>query len=249
MSVSASEDLNKFIGAYERDFDFHDENLTMLAWYSRRIVESLVGKRDLRLLSLGIGYETVPRTLWSALEGRLKSYTIVDGASEIIARFKRHGLPAYVDVVLDYFETFASDTPYDVIEMGFILEHVDDPDIILDRYRAMLAKHGRMFIAVPNAGSLHRIIGREAGLLDNIYRLSAQDLELGHKRYFDYKSFTSLVLRHGFKIVNIEGILLKPVTTAQLQRLRLPASLWKALCTTAQNFPAISNSILIEVAI
>jgi 2-polyprenyl-3-methyl-5-hydroxy-6-metoxy-1,4-benzoquinol methylase len=249
VSITDSEDLNKFKTAYERDFDFHDENLTMLAWYAKRIVESLEGIKNLRLLSLGIGYETVPRALWGGLEGRLKSYTIVDGASELIARFNRQGMPPHVDLVLDYFETFGSDTPYDVIEMGFILEHVDDPDLILDRYRAMLAKDGRVFIAVPNAGSLHRIIGREAGLLDSIYRLSPQDLELGHKRYFDYQSFTSLVLRHGFRIVNTEGIFLKPITTAQLRRLELPASVWNALCTIAQNFPAISNGILVEAAI
>jgi 2-polyprenyl-3-methyl-5-hydroxy-6-metoxy-1,4-benzoquinol methylase len=249
MRHQETEDLNKYQSAYEKSFDYHDENLLMLNWYARRIAASLLGKKHLRMLSLGIGYETVPKALWNGLEGKLKEYTIIDGASEIVDKFKKNGVPAHVRVLLDYFETFTSETPYDVIEMGFVLEHVDDPDVIVEKYRGMLAPGGRMFIAVPNAASLHRIIGYEAGLLDNIYRLSPQDLELGHKRYFDYESITSLVLRHSLKIVATEGILLKPVTTTQLNQLALPASVWNALCIVAQKRPEISYAILIEATV
>ena len=40
-------------------------------------------------------------------------------------------------------------------------------------------------IVVPNARSLHRLIGERAGLIDDLYRLSEHDLAVGHRRYFD----------------------------------------------------------------
>jgi hypothetical protein len=56
---------------------------------------------------------------------------------------------------------------------------VDDPGVIVRQFSRYLAPGGAMFIVVPNARSLHRLIGHKAGLLDNLYRLSAEDLQLG----------------------------------------------------------------------
>ncbi|GIV30222.1 MAG: hypothetical protein KatS3mg028_1288 [Bacteroidia bacterium] len=36
---------------------------------------------------------------------------------------------------LEYFEDFNFDKQFDRIEMGFILEHVDDPLFILNKYK------------------------------------------------------------------------------------------------------------------
>jgi len=136
-----------------------------------------------------------------------------------------------------------------VIEMGFILEHVDDPDEVLTRYRGFLRAGGNLFMAVPNAKSLHRLIGHRAGLLDDMYRLSEDDLQLGHKRYFDCTAFTQLALRCGLKVVSIEGLFLKPFTTNQLASLNLDAEIWQALYNIGGPFPEISNAVMIEATV
>src|SRR5437016_4508837 len=126
--------------------------------------------------------------------------------------------------------------------MGFVLEHVDDPGVIVRQFSRYLSPGGTMFIAVPNARSLHRLIGHEAGLLDNLGRLSAEDMQLGHQRYFDYGSLCRLVLESGMKIVNTEGILLKPMTTGQLRSLNLPPAIVEGLLKAGVNHPEICNS-------
>ncbi|MGT2489668.1 class I SAM-dependent methyltransferase [Cupriavidus basilensis] len=40
-------------------------------------------------------------------------------------------------LVEGYFEDFDTDERFDVIVMGFILEHVDDPGLLLARYRRL----------------------------------------------------------------------------------------------------------------
>ena len=121
------------------------------------------------------------------------------------------------EVVEAYFETFEPQRRFDAIEMGFVLEHVDDPGLIVRRFKQFLKPGGFIGMAVPNARSLHRLIGHEAGLLDDVYKLSAEDRQLGHKRYFDLESFKRLAESEGLTVCRARGIMMKPVTTRQLE--------------------------------
>jgi SAM-dependent methyltransferase len=136
----------------------------------------------------------------------------------------------------------------DAVEMGFVLEHVADPDRLVRRYAGFLAKGGLAAIAVPNARSLHRLVGQRAGLLDDLYRLSEHDLALGHRRYFDLGSLKRLVEGAGLRIGACEGILLKCLTTGQLSRLGLDERVLEAFCEIGADHPDIANSIYLEAS-
>ena len=248
--MSKTEDLDDYKDAYGDDFKFTDENLGMLGAYADRMCRQLTRTGPIRLLSLGIGHNIVSRTIQQALGDKLKEYVIVEGSEVMISRYKEaESLPANVNVVQSWFEEYTPSEKFDVIEMGFVLEHVDDPAQIVGRFKNFLKPGGTLFMAVPNARSLHRLIGHNAGLLDNLYRLSEHDLQLGHKRYFDCESFTQLALNNGLKVVSVEGLFLKPVTTSQLTSLNLPDQVWQALYSGGAEFPAISNAILIEATV
>lgn len=91
---------------------------------------------------------------------------IVDGAPQIIKSFcsSLEVIPQGLELIEGWFETFKYPIRFEVIEAGFILEHVDDPRLVLTRLHQFLEPNGRIFIAVPNARSLHRLLGREANL-------------------------------------------------------------------------------------
>ncbi len=118
--------------------------------------------------------------------------------------------------------------------------------LVLARYARMLAPGGTAIVVVPNARSLHRLIGHAAGLLDDVYRLSEHDLQLGHKHYFDLNSLTALVTSAGLTIRAIEGVMVKPVTTAQIAALKFPPSVIDALFQVGVGLPAIANAIYVE---
>jgi 2-polyprenyl-3-methyl-5-hydroxy-6-metoxy-1,4-benzoquinol methylase len=113
--------------------------------------------------------------------------------------------------------------------MGFILEHVDDPEQILRQYRSFLAAGGTLFIAVPNAEVLNRRLGHLASMLDDMSALSPHDQLLGHKRYFTVCSLKELVERSGYRMHRMEGIYLKPFTTRQIISLHLEAKFRRPL--------------------
>jgi SAM-dependent methyltransferase len=242
----AESELDKATG-YRPEFKFHDENLRMLAWYADRLVDALRRGGARSLLSLGIGHQVVSRRLLEALSGTLDSYTIVEGSAARIAELRQTtALPSFVRLEHSYFESFTPAAPLDAIEMGFVLEHVDDPDVVIRRYAGFLRPGGVMVVVVPNARSLHRLFGHAAGLLDDVYRLSPEDLELGHQRYFDLASLRRLVEGAGLRIAKTEGVFLKCLTTGQLRSLGLPPEIERAFFTVGADYPEIANAIYLE---
>lgn len=235
--------LDNFKDSYNKDFKFHDENIQMLTSYAERVINTLTSNKAESLLSLGIGHEIVSKSLMN----KVKNYHIIEGSGEIIKNYISNlSLPNNVKIQETYFEDFECNLKFDAIEMGFVLEHVEDPLLVLKKFSKYLKEDGTIFIAVPNARSLHRQVGYEAGLLDDIYSLSKEDLELGHKRYFDLESIIQLINESGLKIRKIEGIMLKPLTTSQINSLNLLKEVINALMKLSVNYPDISNSIYIE---
>jgi len=239
-------DPNDLDGAtgYRPDFPYHDENLLMLGWYARRLEATLLARGARRVLSLGIGHRVVTRRLAALRRRGGEAYTVVEGSAARIEELRAAGEP--VEVVHAYFEDYVPPRAPDAVEMGFVLEHVADPAVLVRRYAGFLAPGGFLAIAVPNARSLHRLVGHRAGLLDDLYRLSEHDLALGHRRYFDLESLRRLVEEAGLRVSACEGILLKCLTTAQLSRLGLDPRVLEAFCEVGAAYPEIANAIYLE---
>ncbi len=242
--------LDSYKTAYHEEFKFHDENILMLSWYAQRIIKTIKDNNFKSILSLGIGHKIVTKNIIDELAQFLEKYLILEGSQAIIEELKKDiTLPNNISIIKSFFEEFSTEKKFDAIEMGFVLEHVDDPLSIINRYLHFLKSDGSIFIAVPNAKSLHRLIGHEAGMLDNLYRLSKYDLALGHKRYFDIESLIKLILQSGLKVVNVEGILLKPFSTSQLKSLKLPPKVISSLYSIGVEYPEISNAIYVEATL
>jgi SAM-dependent methyltransferase len=243
----AAEELDRFDAAYGPAFKFHDENLAMLSWYAERMMKALAGARAESLVSLGIGHSVVTRRVLAALGRTLKRYTIVEGSPARIRALRAQGpLPDGVTLENAFFEDFAPSGPLDAVEMGFVLEHVEDPALVLRRFAGFLRPNGTLIAVVPNARSLHRVVGHRAGLLDDPFRLSEHDRALGHRRYFDLESIKALIAGAGLQIRSVEGIFLKCLTTSQLAGLALPPPVLRAFFEVGVDYPEIANAIYLE---
>jgi len=241
------QDLDRLKGAYGPEFRYHDENLAMLGWYVERMIGALTRSKARTLISLGIGHGVVGRAILDGLASRLQEYTVVEGSPDAVSAFQASTVvPPNVRIVNAFFEEFDPGAPVDAVEMGFVLEHVDDPSAVLRRYAGFLRPGGTMVVAVPNARALHRRFGHAAGLLDDLFRLSPDDLLLGHKRYFDLASISAVVAGAALKVVRVEGVYLKPLTTAQLNALPLPPEVRRSFFTVGVEHPDLCNAIYLE---
>jgi ubiquinone/menaquinone biosynthesis C-methylase UbiE len=228
-------ELDEMVPAYDELYGL-DNQLTQ-DWYPQRVISHAQGGS---LLELGVGHGTATATF----ARHFSRYQVVEGSAEMIKRFRsRFGLP-HVDVQHAFFEDFDTEERFDHVSMGFVLEHVQDADVVLRRFRRFLKPDGLLFIAVPNRESLHRRVGHAAGLLPALDLLSEADHRLGHVRYFSLHTLKDSVQQAGYAVVATEGILLKPFTTPQMAKLGLSDAVLQGLMQMGRQYPELSNSIL-----
>lgn len=222
-------------------YDFDNE--IILTWYPRRILQHAGDARSLLELGVGHGYTT------EAFSRHFSRHLVLEGSSEVIDHFRRMHPDCAAEIVETRFETFDTDERFDLVVMGFVLEHVDDPAAILRRFREFLAPGGRMFLAVPNAEALNRRLGHLAGMLSDMELLSEHDVRSGHKRYYTVASLRDEISRAGWTLDRLEGLYLKPFTTRQMLSLQLERSVIEALCEVGIDYPELSLGLLAEISI
>lgn len=234
------ERLDAYQDAYGENFDYSFDNQIILNWYPQRIMQICPTSCSLLELGVGHGYTT------HHFSTHFNKHLVIDGSTAVIQQFHARYPESPAELIHSYFEDFDTEEKYDVVVMGFVLEHVEDPVSLLSKYRNFLAPGGRCFIAVPNGESLHRRLGYEAGLLDNMMTLGAGDRELGHRRLYSLTSLSRDLEAAGYTIIHQEGIFLKPFTTKQLLSLQLKQQIINAMCEVGIGYPELSCALLIE---
>ena len=233
--------LDSHVRAYEGELQYDFDNEILLNWYPKRIMNFSKENESVLELGLGHGYTT------NIFAKYFDKHIVLEGSPAVIENFKKRYPDCSCSIIETYFESFSSEEKFDVIIMGFILEHVDDPLQILTHFRKFLKPGGRMYVAVPNAEVLNRRLGHYAGLLPDMETISENDYILGHQRYYTVKTLTSDVENAGYEIIRTEGIYLKPVTTSQMISLGFEKKLIDAFCIVGIDYPELSCGILMEL--
>lgn len=234
--------LDTHVAAYQGGNLYDFDNEILITWYPQRILHHAGAASSMLELGLGHGHSA------NFFFDRFERHVVLEGSPAVIRNFHQKYPECRAQIIETYFEAFSTDERFDLIVMGLILEHVDDPLRILRRYRTFLAPGGKMFLVVPNAELLNRRLGHLAGMLDDMTVLSEHDHLLGHKRYYTVTSLTDDVQRAGYQIEWMEGIYLKPFTTRQILSLQLDRKFIGALCEVGVDYPELSCAILAEIS-
>lgn len=233
--------LDKHVKAYEGQNLYDFDNDILLNWYPQRIIKHTKGAKS--ILELGLGHGVTIRIF----EKHFTRHVVLEGSPAVIENFRKKHSECNANIIETYFEDFTSDEKFDVIVMGFILEHVDNPTEIIARYKDFLKPDGKIFLAVPNGEALNRRLGYLAGMLPDMLMLSENDLIQGHKRFYTVKSLSEEAKAAGYEIERTEGIYLKPFTTNQIISLDFNKSILDALCMVGVDYPELSLGILAQL--
>lgn len=232
--------LDEHLIAYEGKTIYDFDNEIMLTWYANRIIESCQSSMSLLELGLGHGFTT------NIFNKHFSKHTVLDGSTEVINNFKDNFPRCKAEIIKTYFEDFKCNEKFDIIVLGFVLEHVDEPEKILQKYRTLLNPEGKLFVTVPNAEVMNRRLGNYAGFLADMHELSQNDLDLGHKRFYTVDSLEETMKSAKISIERIEGIYLKPLTTTQILSLNLDKKVIEGLCKLGVSYPELCCGILAE---
>jgi 2-polyprenyl-3-methyl-5-hydroxy-6-metoxy-1,4-benzoquinol methylase len=235
--------LDAHLEAYQGKYIYEFDNQIQLKWYPGRITEFSNSESSVLELGLGHGITT------NIFSNYFRKYKVIDASPAVINNFRNQFSECRANVVESYFENFESEEKFDIIILGFIMEHVDDPGLILEKYKKFLKPQGRIFISVPNAEVMNRRLGKYTGDLSDIFLLSEHDKVCGHKRYYTVCTLSEQIIHHGYKILRIEGIYFKPLSTEQMISLDLQPKYITALCELGVHYPELCCGILVEFTI
>ena len=234
--------LDSYKDAYRSSWAYSLDNKLILNWYTDRIIEMTTGQSLLEL-GIGHGYSSIQ------LSNFFKRHVVLEGSCEIIDEFKSRNNGSEIEIIHTFFEEFTTTEKFDVIVMGFILEHVDDPAFIVKKYKDYLNPGGKIYATVPNCEALNKRFGYEAGMLDDMFALSDADLAFGHKRLFTVETFRNLMEEAGYTVEKVEGLFLKPITSQQMIDLNLSEDILKAMLKVGVNYPELCVGLLLEAKV
>lgn len=169
-----------------------------------RIQTVLENARPGTVLDVGCADGVMAKALFPKFE-----VTAIDGSAILIRKAKK--MAPKVKFIHSLFEDFELWGKYDNIVLSFILEHVEKPRKLLEFAKTRLTKTGRIIILVPNANSIHRMVGQALGVIENLDDLNPTDIAQGHRRVYDLKSLRSEITRANLKIVKTGGYFIKPL--------------------------------------
>lgn len=236
--MSSKENLEQYITTYSND-SYEKENLRTIENYYKKIISYSRIKKSILELGIGHGLNL------DMLKGVFDKTTVIEGSSSLVLKYS--DFDKNIEIIESYFEDYNTADKFSVISMGFVLEHVENPEQILIKYKEFLEEGGAIYVGVPNATSLHRIIGHDAGFLEDLKMMSDADYAFGHKRFLTNNEWLEMFANIGFQVAKNEGLYLKPFTTPQLESLELDNNIYNSMCNTAKDLPGISNSCFYEL--
>jgi 2-polyprenyl-3-methyl-5-hydroxy-6-metoxy-1,4-benzoquinol methylase len=123
----------------------------------------------------------------------------------------------YINAV---FEEAVLPRRYDNIVMTHVLEHVEDPVLVLRRVNAeWLAEGGRFFLVCPNANAPSRQIAVKMGLISHNAAVTPAEAEHGHRCTYSLDTLERDTNAAGLRIVHRSGIFFKAFANFQWDRL------------------------------
>lgn len=178
------------------------------------------------------------------LADRFDRIVAVDGSSELIARAE-HVLAAKrnVEFVCSLFEELRLEQRFDTVWMTHVLEHVADPVAVLRAAQRHLAERGVVIAGVPNANSVHRLVGVKMGMLTATTGLSALDEKLGHRRVYTAQLLRQHASAAGLRVVDEGGYFLKPLSSGQMES--WPEDLLDAFFEVGRQIPTHAAEIYV----
>jgi len=142
------------------------------------------------------------------ISDRVKNIYGVDNSREMVKKSIKRGLRVKL-VDLDN-DDFPFKTNYfDVITCLDVIEHVKNPNALLEKIHRILKKNGTLIIATPNIRFSNHLYEL---LLKGRFPKTSTDISQydgGHIHFFTFNDLIDLVKKNGFLIEEIEGVINK----------------------------------------
>ncbi len=145
--------------------------------------------------------------------------TCVEASGDAI-QIAKEKLGNKVKFVNSLFEEAELPTKYDNIVLTHVLEHIDDPVLVLKRINdEWLTEGGRLFLVCPNANAPSRQIAVKMGLISHNSAVTPAEKEHGHRCTYSLDTLEKDAKAAGLNVVCRSGIFFKALANFQWDEL------------------------------
>jgi len=199
-------DTSKHKYAYEFDFD-------VMHPYMIKSFEPFFSKGS--LLELGSFKGDFTRRFLSYFD----DITCVEASNKAVEEAKSK-LGDKVQFINSLFENVHLPQQYENIVLTHVLEHLNDPVLVLKRINdEWLKEDGRFFLVCPNANAPSRQIAVKMGLISHNTAVTFAEAEHGHLCTYTLDTLERDAVAAGLKVVHRSGIFFKALANFQWDRL------------------------------
>lgn len=206
--------------------------------YTAEIFKKYIPSYKSSILELG----PAEGTMTDILADIYNDYTIVEAVSEFCEVIKKNHKHIKVNNCL--FENFNSSRKYDVIVLGHVLEHVENPIELLKKVKTWTKPNGLILAAVPNSNSIHRQAAVLMGLLKEQNELGETDKLIGHRRVYNIEQLKSDFDKSKLSVYKYGGYFLKPLTNKQIEE-QFSCEMVDAFMQLGEKYPEIAAEIYV----
>jgi 2-polyprenyl-3-methyl-5-hydroxy-6-metoxy-1,4-benzoquinol methylase len=145
--------------------------------------------------------------------------TCVEASDEAIKSAKNK-FGTKIKLINSLLEVAILPTKYDNIILTHVLEHIEDPIVVLKRINnEWVTDNGRLFLVCPNANAPSRQIAVKMGLISHNSAVTSAEVKHGHKITYTLDTLERDVRTAGLKVVHRSGIFFKALANFQWDKL------------------------------
>ena len=203
--------IDKYIEEYKKS-DFEE---IQVSYRRKKVIEQLNLYPHKNILEVGCGFEPIFKYF-----DDFETMTVVEPGIEFIENAKKLSQnKPQIKFIQGFFENKIDELVlqnYDFIIVSGLLHELESPNILLDALKIVCTPNTVVHINVPNAYSVHRILAKEMGLIEDVTQKSATQIKLQQHSTFSIESLVKLVENHQFKIIDKGSYFIKPFTHQQM---------------------------------
>lgn len=131
-----------------------------------------------------------------------------------------------------------------------LLHEIPDLEIFMNQLKIACNFGAKCHLSVPNSHSLHRIIGKEMSMLNELTDFSERNKTLQQHRVFSMKTLKDLITSYGFHIEGEGGYFIKPFSHDQMESIDfLDKNILDGLYKSGKKYPELSSEIFINFSV
>ena len=207
-------DIDKFWDTYKDNYGFEE---VLSVYRERKAIEFLYKQEARNVLEIGAGF----RPLFLNYK-EFHKYTVVEPGKKPFEFLSKHTesnsrIECIYGTLEDSFEKLLKYN-FDFIVLNGILHEIEEPEIFLNFIYRLMKDKTFVYFSVANAQSVHRLLAKKMGLIQNISDRTSLNLKLEQQVVFDSSSLVKLLMQAmpNIKVKNLGTFFIKPFTNEQM---------------------------------